>query len=141
MEARIRISYESSRKRKATNMAIANAEKFEELLRSSEELQARLRAATEAYASDKADERAVFEAVIAPLAAELGLPFTLEEASEHAASIRSLDDAELDSIAGGDFSYCFIIGGNDDPDAWACAHGDFGVGACSFIGIGVIYNG
>lgn len=122
-------------------MAVENVGKFEELLRSDEGLQARLRAASEAYQGDKEDGRAVFEAVVAPLAAEAGLPFTLEETDEYAASGHHLEDTELDAVTGGEFGYCFVIGGNDDPDAWACAHGDFGIGACTYIGIGVIYNG
>lgn len=122
-------------------MAVENVGKFEELLRSDEDLQAKLRAAAEAFQGDKDDARAVFEAVVAPLALGVGLPFTFEEVSASATTGCELDDAALDAVAGGDFNYCFVIGGGDDPDAWACAYGDFGVGACSFIGIGVLYNG
>ena len=59
-------------------MANANVERFEELLRTDEALRAKLDEATAAYAGDPADEKALFEAVIAPLAAELGLPFSFE---------------------------------------------------------------
>ena len=121
-------------------MSVENVGKFEELLRSDEGLQAKLREATEAYQGDRADGRAIFEAVLAPLAQKVGLPFTLEEANEHSTSGSELDDTALDAIVGGEINYCFIIGGGTDPDAWACAHGDFGVGACSFIGIGVLYS-
>ena len=41
---------------------------------------------------------------MAPIAAELGLPFTFEEVTE-AATSRELDDAELEAVAGGD-SFC-----------------------------------
>ena len=54
---------------------MSNAEKFEELLRSNEELQAKLKAAAEAFEGDMTDEAAVFDAVIAPLATEAGVPF------------------------------------------------------------------
>ena len=49
-------------------MSVENVGKFEELLRSDEGLQAKLREATEAYQGDRADGRAIFEAVLAPLA-------------------------------------------------------------------------
>lgn len=81
-------------------------------------------------AGDKGDERAVFEAVVAPIAAEVGLPFTFEDVVAASAS-RELDDTELDAVAGGD-SFCYIIGGSDDVDI-EC---DSLTGqACAYIGI------
>lgn len=116
---------------------MSNVEKFEELLRSSEELQARLRAATEAYEGDKADERAVFDAVVAPLAAEAGLPFTYEEGAEYAASGKGLSDAELDAVAGGG-AFCFILGVGERVDA--CVTEYLGANACEVVGVGLLAN-
>ena len=75
-------------------MARDNVIKFEELLREDEALRAKLEAATAAYVGDKSDEKAVFEAVVAPLAADAGLPYTYEEGKE-ASFRRDLDEAEL----------------------------------------------
>ena len=117
---------------------MSNVEKFEELLRSSEGLQARLRAATEAYEGDKADERALFEAVVAPIAAAAGLPFTYDEAREVA-----LNDSDLEAVAGGgDGMYgeadgtCLVIGFGIGGDA--CSSKRAGAGGCLSIGIGVL---
>ena len=67
---------------------------------------------------------------MAPIAAELGLPFTFEEVTE-AATSRELDDAELEAVAGGD-SFCFIIGGSDDV---AIECDELSGQACAYIGI------
>lgn len=117
---------------------MSNVERFEELLRSDEELQAKLRAATEAYEGDKADERALFDAVVVPLAAEAGLPFTYDEAREVA-----LDDSNLETVVGGtDSNYgepdgrCIILGIGFGGDS--CANERFGAGGCVGIGIGIM---
>jgi len=117
---------------------MSNIAKFEELLRSDEDLQAKLRAATEAFDGDKSDEKAVFEAVLAPLAAEVGLGFTYDELAEYGADARELSNAELESVAGG-YSGCVIIGGGalDDPDA--CIKDFFGAGTCHYLGIGLLH--
>ena len=118
---------------------MTNREKFEDLLRSDEGLQAKLRAATEAFEGDTADERAVFDALIAPLAAEAGLPFTFEEATEPATTGRELSDAELDAVAGG-YNACVVIGGGEElEDPGACIDKFFGAGACKYIGVGFIH--
>ena len=115
---------------------MSNVEKFEELLRSDEGLQAKLRAAVEAYGGDKSDEKAVFDATIAPMASEMGLPFTFEEGAKHASKCVGVPDEEVDALAGGG-SYCFIVGGRsgDEPDScW----GDesFGAILCTHAGAG-----
>lgn len=117
---------------------MSNIEKFEELLRSDEALQEKLRVATEAYEGDTADELAVFDAVVAPLAAEVGLPFTYEEVEEYTSGdeVLSLDD--LDEAAGGkslDGGICATIGFGFG--AKGCTGNEkFGGTACGFIGVG-----
>ena len=105
-------------------MAQENVAKFEELLRSDETLQAKARAAVAAYTGDKADARAVFAAVVAPLADEAGLPFTFEESKSFAQDGKELDDAELEAVAGGS---CFLVGGG---------YGKGDSAACYEIGVG-----
>ena len=76
-------------------MAQENVAKLVELIRSDEALQAKLKEAFEAYDGPKDDERAVFEATIAPIAAEAGLPCTYEEGLGFATADRNLSDEEL----------------------------------------------
>ena len=111
---------------------MSNFSKFEELLRGSEELQAKFRAAAETFQGDKADARAVFEAVVAPLAAEAGLPFSYDEVKKAAGEVE-LDADEYDAVAGGG---CFFFGGNDDSGA--CSNEEEGAGACSGLGVGFL---
>lgn len=113
-------------------MAKENVGKFQELLRSDEELQAKFRAAAEAFEGDKTDEAASFAAVVVPLAEEAGLPFTLEEARQFMLLGRELNDAELEAVAGG--STCYIVGGGGKPDADINDGGGSG-GACAYVGI------
>ena len=116
---------------------MSNAKKFEELLRSDEALQEKLRAATEAYAGDASDERAVFEAVVAPLADEAGLPFTYEEAQETASGSEELSLDDLDAAAGGTTGGCFIVGFGDG--AKGCTGGEHSGGtACEVVGVGMV---
>ena len=117
---------------------MSNAEKFEELLRSDEALQEKLRAATEAWEGDVSDEHAVFDALVAPLAAEVGLPFAFEEAREYAENEElTLDD--LNEAAGGR-SGCFIFGfGGGTPTACKGSERS-GATACDGLGMGVVYS-
>jgi iron complex transport system substrate-binding protein len=89
---------------------MSNVMKFEELLRSSEELQAKLRSATEAFAGDKTDEQAVFEAIIAPLAEEAGLPFTYDEAKALAADAKTRPTVFSGEMHGGNW---YAVGGKN----------------------------
>lgn len=102
-------------------MAQENVMKFEALLQSDKALQAKLNEATEAYAGDKDDARAVFDAVLAPLAEEAGMPFTYDEATTVADDARELDEAELEAFAGGKVGFS----------------GGIGVGVCKELGGGV----
>ena len=113
-------------------MASENANKFEELLRADEALQAKLSEAAATFEGDKADEQAVFDATVGKLAAEAGLPFTLEEAREVAMSGHELSDEELESVAGG-YGVCYLIGGSDEAEA-DCHGGNLGH-ACAYVGV------
>lgn len=113
---------------------MSNVAKFEELLRGDEALQAKLQELMAAFEGDKADEQAVFEATLGKLAAEAGLPFTLEEARETVTAGRELGDAELEAVAGGK-GVCYLIGGVDDAEA-ECAKGVHGY-ACAYLGVSI----
>lgn len=119
-------------------MAAENVSKFEQLLREDGVLRAKMEAALKAFDGDKGDEKAIFDATIAPLAAEAGLPYTFEEAVE-STHARELDDAELEAVAGG--SWCFIIGGGHDNESNTVETengvGVTGFGTCDYIGIGL----
>ncbi|ACV22882.1 Uncharacterised protein [Slackia heliotrinireducens] len=121
-------------------MAQENVKEFEKLLRSDEELQTKLQEALKAFDGDKGDEKAVFDATVAPLAAEAGLPYTFEEAVE-STQARELDDDELKAVAGG--SWCLIIGGGHDSDSNTVetenGAGVTGFGTCEYVGIGLAY--
>ena len=73
------------------------------------------------------------------LAAEVGLPYTFEEAVE-STQTRELDDDELDAVAGG--SWCFIIGGGHDSGSNTVDTEDgvgvTGFGTCDYVGIGLV---
>ncbi len=115
-------------------MAEDNAIKFIELLTSDSEIQAKLRDATAAYDGPKG-EREVFDAVVAPIAAQAGLPFTFEEGVAASGVGRDLSEEELDAVAGGGGA-CWIIGVSDEPDAWACDDPMGGTGAaCVYAGV------
>ena len=110
-------------------MAQENVAKLVELIRSDEALQAKLKEAFEAYDGPKDDERAVFEATIAPIAAEAGLPCTYEEGLGFATADRNLSDEELEAVAGGSGDNCLGDGGGvcyyvgwstEGPDGWVC---------------------
>lgn len=82
-------------------MSLENVARFEELLRSDETLQAKLREAKETFDAEGADERAIFDALIAPLADEAGLPFTYEEGKSFMVDGIELSEEELDAVSGG----------------------------------------
>ena len=111
---------------------MSNVEKFEELLRTDEALQAKLRAAGEAYEGDWSDERAVFDAVIAPLAEEEGVPFSFDEVSEYVQAGAELSDEDLDAVAGGKHG-CLIVG---TGGTGACSTEYAGAIACKVVGAG-----
>ena len=113
-------------------MANDNVERFEELLRKDESLQAQLNEAVSAYDGDPNDQEAVFEATIGKIAAGVGLPFELEEGKNRLLAGRALSDAELEAVAGG--GWCYGIGGGDSVRL-ICTDVQ-GMGAmCAYVGI------
>ena len=94
-------------------MAQETAKKFMDQLAGDKALQEKLAAAAAAFAGDKSDEKAVFEAVLAPIAKEAGFEFSYEDTVAAANASGELSDDELDQVAGG--AKCFVIGfGNSD---------------------------
>ena len=127
---------------------MSNAERFRELLASDEALQERLRVAAAAYEGGRADEAAAFAALVAPLAAEVGLPFTYEEARALADQDVEVSLDDVDAVAGGEdvpsygSGFCLIFGASDEPEADGCiAYEDnpaiAGGGACAGFGLGL----
>ena len=111
-------------------MTNENMGKFEELLKSREDVQARLQELSRAFEGDMGDAKAVFEATVGKLAAELGLPFTFEEGAEYAGTNRELSDSELESVAGG--SVCYIVGAS--PTVESNCTGSRGA-SCAYVGV------
>ena len=99
-------------------MANENVGKFEELLKGSEELQAKLKELAAEFEGDKTDAKAIFNATIGKLAEEAGLPFTFDEGAAYVGEDRNLSDEELDAVAGGGDSWgvCYIVGISNGPD-------------------------
>ena len=118
-------------------MAKDHVKEFEKLLVSDEKLQAKLRAAMDAYTGDKRDEKAVFDAVISPLAEEAGLPFTFEDAKDYASENRELSLEEGDAAAGGVVT-CIIVGSVIAPGGTegVCGKNEEGIVACNYVGVG-----
>ena len=116
-------------------MAKENVIKFEALLRSDEDLQTKLKAATDT-ANDIQDEEAKFKTIIAPLAEESGLPFTFDELRAAFDEGLEMSEDELVNLSGGGF--CCFIGGSDGEDVSDDCEGSSGlagVGACDYVGI------
>ena len=111
-------------------MAQENARKFLELMRSNEELQQKVNAATEAYIGDKMDEKALFEAVIAPVAKEAGLDFGFDDMKAFADE--ELTEEELTEAAGG-LAVCSTLGVGTGKSSKASKGG---IGICKYVGIG-----
>ena len=90
-------------------MAVENAKKFMELVASDEALQRKLEERTDAYEGDPADERAIFEAIILPVAKEAGFELSYEDMTSLADNKnnkkgklgKKLSDDELMMVAGG----------------------------------------
>lgn len=90
------------RKRVEGTMALDNLIKFEELLRTDDALQGKIKAAVLSFRGDPRDRRAVYDAIFVPLAAEVGLPHTYDDVLEFLSrQSRKLEDEELAKVAGG----------------------------------------
>lgn len=119
-------------------MAKENVKKFEELLRSDEGLQAKLKAAAET-AGNVQDEEGKFNAVIAPLADESGLPFTFDEFKAAIEDGLEMTEDDLSKMSGG--GECYFVGGSDGGDGgWDCGDGGTaGGGGCYYAGV-ILFN-
>jgi len=78
-----------------------NPTKFKQMLEETPSLRLELQRAARSYDGDREDDRAVFNAIVAPVAAACGVPFTYDEALDAMFENRELSDDELELIAGG----------------------------------------
>lgn len=123
----------------------AGIRKFRELLLTDEAFQQKLKAATEAYTGEQTEE-AVFNDVLAPLAAEYGITATYEEFHDYILGDQEMDQEELTQVAGGKSGglggqFCFGLGlgaggGGGDGTGGACAiiGGGWGIYKCAGSG-------
>ena len=84
-----------------------------------------------ASADDAAMREKAVEAIIIPLAKEVGLPFTLEELKKYEQEQlkeMNLSEDELDQVAGGHPGHHGPSGGGSD--------GSNGINACAYLGVG-----
>ncbi len=110
-----------------------NISKFQNLINTDTDLQAKIQDAMADFNGDKSDEKEVFDSIIAPIAADAGCEFSYDELVEsHKSSDEPLDDEELEAVSGGK-SFCIIIGFGSKVEA---DFGNQGVGACAYVGIG-----
>ena len=122
-------------------MSLENVRQFEEMLIGDEALQARLRELSGAFGGDGQDARALFETVVAPLAEEVGLPYTYDEALEVLPQ-QSDDDLGADearAVAAGTGAGCLFIGVGGTT-ANACSDDESGINACFGLGLGFAYS-
>ena len=112
-------------------MAQDDFRKFEELLRGSDELQAELKAAADAYDGDAGDAKAIFDATLGKVAGGVGLAFTYEDALAAFAPARELSEDDLAAVTGGS-GFCIIVGGSDDVET-DCD--DREGHACAYVGV------
>ena len=120
-------------------MAKENVGKFYEKLAQDAALAEKLNALDKDFAeknvtssNDAAMREKAVEAIVLPLAEEVGLPFTIEELKEYEEEqLRemTLSDDELDQVAGGSLK----VGGDKSTSKRVdCNHA-----ACAYIGVGI----
>lgn len=110
-----------------------NFQKFMELVNSDEAIQKKLEEAVKNYTGEQT-EQAAFENIVVPVAAEAGLPFTMEDFKQ---SVHELTPDEMNQVAGGrSIGTCHGMGvGWGMPDISEENGTEIGVD-CFFIGIG-----
>ena len=117
--------------------------KFEELLRTDESFQTKLKAAVESYAGENTEE-AVFNGVLLPVAKEYGISVSYEELHDYISNLAHtgeiMDKDELTQIVGGKGGglgggYCKYVGVGAGG-----AGGDGGGFGCVVIGFGTTYG-
>ena len=118
-------------------MAKENIRKFEEIIQKDSSIQERIRSASEAYVhmGKTADERAFFDEVIAPIAADCGVPFTYDEVVDVKDNMGELDESELEAVAGGKWAMCIFLGFSSDVSAEANRDECH---ACAYVGVGIL---
>lgn len=79
-----------------------NATAFKRLIEKDDDIKHQLQDRARAYQGDRSDDRGVFDAVVAPVARAVGMPFSYDEAIEamESSGIELADEA-LEGIAGG----------------------------------------
>ena len=124
-------------------MAKENVKKFFEEVSKNEDLQKRLKAASEKTNADMQKAVTAHAEAIISVAKKAGFDFTAEEMLFHSACGQELDQDELDAVAGGakagsGRTLCLIFGASTGPNAGAGSGGDaIGATACAFIGLGI----
>lgn len=119
--------------------------KFQELMLTDTDIQQKLRETAQQYTGDPADEKAVFESILLPVANSVGLSATYEEFQAYAehlsASDTELSEDELAQVAGGKggglvIQECALIGlGLGAGGAWT--EDRYAAGLCAVIGAGM----
>ena len=119
-------------------MAKENVGKFYDKLAQDAALAEKLNALDKDFAeknvtssNDAAMREKAAEAIVLPLAEEVGLPFTLEELKEYEQDQMknmTLSEDELDQVAGGHPGHHGPSGGGSD--------GSNGINACAYLGVG-----
>ena len=95
-----------------------NVKKFFAQLKTDAELQKKVKAAQDAYKGDLKDDAKVAEAVLLPIAKEIGLPFTVADFNAYKdAQEGEASDDELEAVAGG--ALCLF--GTGSGDGGGCA--------------------
>ena len=110
-------------------MALENVKAFYKELEANQELQKKIAAADAAYNGDTEDKKAAVEAIILPIAKEVGFDFTAEELISFKPSAQNEDceftEDELEAVAGG--GWCLILGfGERDCKT-----------ICKYVGVGL----
>lgn len=106
--------------------------KFLELVRQDETIRKKLEEAGKNYTGDQTEEK-VFESIIAPIARDAGMTFTLDDMKQ---SVRELSPDEMEQVGGGAGKKTSIGRRNDNGPA---PNGSgFGGGFCQVIGVGAL---
>ena len=124
-------------------MAKENIKAFFEAQSQDEAIQKALKEKELAYTGAKENREAVVKEVLLPVAEEAGYAFTLDELKEfekEAQAERELDEAELESVAGGaTWGVCIFVGvgwgGWEVDDGMGCRV--LGVTVCIAVGAGL----
>jgi len=120
-------------------MAKENVKKFYEAITQDEAWQQKLAELSQKYQGETMNEEKRTQMVnddILPLAAQMGIPFTLEELKQYETDMKQtngnseLSDDELEAVAGGGeyHNFCFFVGVDQDTDKRKLAY-------CVFVGI------